>query len=156
MADPNDRTFSPSQAEANRTRMQGGGVGAREMDAQRDPDRLQRAASPEPRSFAADLDGATNGDRPSEADFGDSDIAAAGETADESGASGDLGVGTPPNVDIHKLGQADDPEADWGEAAGEGATFSSDRANRGDRAELDRSQGAKTRTANKDIISRGL
>jgi hypothetical protein len=35
-----DRTFDPSQTEANRGREQGLGVGQRELDAQRDPDQL--------------------------------------------------------------------------------------------------------------------
>jgi hypothetical protein len=38
-----DRTFSPTQTEANRTRMQGNGVGQEEMDLQRDPSRPQGA-----------------------------------------------------------------------------------------------------------------
>lgn len=38
-----DRTFSPSQEQATRTRMQGNGVGQREMDLQRDPSRPQGA-----------------------------------------------------------------------------------------------------------------
>lgn len=42
MADE-ERTFSPSQPEATRTRMQGAGVGQREMDLQRDPSRPQGA-----------------------------------------------------------------------------------------------------------------
>ncbi|HEX8233600.1 MAG TPA: hypothetical protein VF559_09695 [Caulobacteraceae bacterium] len=33
-------TFDPSMPEANRIRMQGGGVGQKEMDLQRDPNRL--------------------------------------------------------------------------------------------------------------------
>ncbi len=46
MADPNqtrdddegrDDTFNPSEVEATRERMQGGGMGAKELDAQRDP-----------------------------------------------------------------------------------------------------------------------
>ena len=42
MADE-DRTFSPSQTGASRTREQGNGVGQREMDLQRDPNRPQGA-----------------------------------------------------------------------------------------------------------------
>ena len=42
MAD-DDRTFDPNQAEANRTRQQGNGVGQREMDLQSDPTRDQQA-----------------------------------------------------------------------------------------------------------------
>ena len=42
MADE-DRTFSPSQTGASRTREQGNGVGQREMDLQRDPSRPRTA-----------------------------------------------------------------------------------------------------------------
>lgn len=176
MADQDDRRFDPSQTDANRTRMQGGGVGAREMDQQRDPNRFQTATNPEQRSFEGDLDGATNADRPSQADFGDSDIAAADGQADGASAArrdgwgvdpdlgrneagmgdvdGDLGAGTPANVDVHKLGQEDRPEEDWGEASGEGATFSSNHTRRGDKTEAERGQGAKTRAHNKDTVSR--
>jgi hypothetical protein len=38
-----DRTFSPNQVEADRTRMQGNGVGQRELDLQRDPSGPQGA-----------------------------------------------------------------------------------------------------------------
>jgi hypothetical protein len=38
MADE-ERTFNPDQSQANRTRMQGGGVGQNELNAQRDPSR---------------------------------------------------------------------------------------------------------------------
>lgn len=74
---------------------------------------------------------------------------------DEAGihaVEGDLGAGTPANVDIHKLGQTDRPEEDWGEAA-EGATFSSNHTRRPG-IEAERGQGAKTRRASKDQISR--
>lgn len=67
---------------------------------------------------------------------------------------GDLGAGTPANVDVHKLGQADDPEQDWGEAAGEGASYSANHTRRADKTEAERGQGAKTRMANKDQVSR--
>lgn len=177
MADPNDRRFDPSRAEANRTRMQGAGVGAREMDQQRDPNRYQTATNPEQRSFEGDLEGATNADRPSQADFGETDIAAEPEAGPRGAAGarrdgwgvdpdlgrneaglgdveGDLGAGTPANVDVHKLGQEDKPEEDWGEPAGEAATFSSNHSRRAERVEAERGQGSKTRTANKDIVSR--
>ncbi|MCR5873621.1 hypothetical protein LRS10_05180 [Phenylobacterium sp. J426] len=149
-------------------------MGAREMDQQRDPNRFETATNPEQRSFEGDLDDATNADRPSEADFGDTDLRAAnsGGTAggegppEESNAAparnvaglgdvdGDLGAGTPPNVDVHKLGQDDKPEQDWGEPADEGAMFSSNNTRRGVKTEAERGQGAKTRAANKDIFSR--
>lgn len=178
MADEQDRTFSPDTTGTNRARVQGLGVGQEEMDRQQDPNRFETATNPEQRSFDGDLDGATNSDRPSQADFGDTDIAAAGgEQAAEAeqgqrrdgwgldpnlgrneagidAVEGDLGAGTPPNVDIHNLGQEDNPEEDWGEPADEGATFSSNRTNRGGRTELERGQGAKTRAHNKDIVSR--
>jgi len=38
-----DRTFDPNQAETNRTRKQGSGLGQREMDLQGDPTRDQQA-----------------------------------------------------------------------------------------------------------------
>jgi hypothetical protein len=38
-----DRTYSPNRTGANRTRMQGAGVGQREMDLQRDPTRARSA-----------------------------------------------------------------------------------------------------------------
>ncbi|MGA0605733.1 hypothetical protein ACO2Q0_07000 [Phenylobacterium sp. VNQ135] len=186
MADHDDRRFDPSETDANRTRMQGGGVGAREMDQQRDPNRFQTATNPEQRSFEGDLDDTTNADRPSQADFGDTDLRAAnsGGSAGADGSAppeesaaarrdgwgvdpnlgrneaglgdvdGDLGAGTPPNVDVHKLGQDDKPQQDWGDPADEGATFSSTNTNRGGRTELERGQGAKTRAHNKDTFSR--
>ncbi|WP_333586002.1 hypothetical protein [Phenylobacterium sp.] len=38
------RSFDPDTAAANQTRQQGGGVGQKEMDAQRDPDRAVAAS----------------------------------------------------------------------------------------------------------------
>jgi hypothetical protein len=67
--------------------------------------------------------------------------------------NGDLGTGTPANVDIHKLGQGDKPQSDWGEAA-EGSMFSSNHSLRAERAEVERGQGSKTRLANKAQVSR--
>jgi hypothetical protein len=67
---------------------------------------------------------------------------------------GDLGVGTPANVDIHKLGQDDRPQEYWGEPADPGATFSSNHSRRGEPTQAERVQGGKTRRANKDIVSR--
>lgn len=66
----------------------------------------------------------------------------------------DLGEGVPPNVDIHKLGQDDRPEQDWGEPGDPEATFSSNHSRRPLPTEAERGQGRKTRTANKDIVSR--
>lgn len=70
------------------------------------------------------------------------------------GDAGDLGASTPANVDIHNLGQRDSPQEEWGEPAGEGATFSSNHSRKGVRAEAESSQGVKTRKRSKDIISR--
>jgi hypothetical protein len=69
-------------------------------------------------------------------------------------AAGDLGAGTPANVDVHKLGQEDRPQEDWGEPAAAEATFSSNHTRRPLRTEAERGQGNKTRKANKDIVSR--
>ena len=162
MADEQDRTFSTSEAEANRGRMQGLGAGQREMGAQRDPNRSQTATNPEQRSFDGDLEGATNADRPSQADFGEGQAApagAGGEAPDRNAmgigdVEGDLGAGTPANVDLTKLGQSDNPEEDWGEAAGEGAAYSANHTRRAEKTEAERGQGAKTRAFNKDQMSR--
>jgi hypothetical protein len=165
MADEQDRTFSPSQTETNRGRSQGLGVGQQEMNQQRDPNRFQTATNPEQRSFDGDLDDATNADRPTQADFGDgsTDGEDAGQGSGEAPSrnamgindiEGDLGAGTPANVDIHKLGQTDNPQEEWGEPAGEGAVFSSNHSRRAEKTEAERGQGAKTRAANKDQISR--
>jgi hypothetical protein len=70
------------------------------------------------------------------------------------GADADLGAGTPANVDVHKLGQKDNPQAQWGEPAGEGAAYSANHTHRAVRTEAERGQGAKTRAANKDQVSR--
>jgi hypothetical protein len=71
-------------------------------------------------------------------------------------AATDLGEGVPSNVDIHKLGQSDHPEQDWGEPgdAGAEAVFSSNHSRRPLPTEAERGQGRKTRQANKDIVSR--
>ena len=128
----NDATNTPSESEANRAIQQGGGAGQRDMDAQRDPNRDQSATSPETRSFEGDMDAPMEADRPSP----------------------DLGEGVPPNVDIHKLGQSDNPEESWGEPAGEGAVFSSNHTRRAVTTEGERGQGAKTRQHNRDAFSR--
>jgi hypothetical protein len=164
MADPHNRTFSTSEAQANRARMQGLGQGQREMDAGRDPSRYETATSPEQRSFDGDLDQQTGADRPGAAEFEDgrADGAArngAGGAPDRNAAGlsdveGDLGAGTPANVDLHKLGQEDKPQEDWGEPADPEAVFSSNHTRRAERTEAERGQGRKTRTANKNIVSR--
>ena len=70
------------------------------------------------------------------------------------GDAGDLGASTPANVDIHDTGQADNPQAEWGEPADEGAVYSSNNTRKGVRTEAERGQGARTRHLNKDIVSR--
>jgi hypothetical protein len=69
-------------------------------------------------------------------------------------SEGGLGVGTPPNVDVHKLGEPDNPEGDWAEPAPEGAVHSHNHTRRPMKTEVERGQGVKTRRATKDIISR--
>jgi hypothetical protein len=66
---------------------------------------------------------------------------------------GDLGAATPPNVDIHDLGQEDNPQEDWGEEVQE-SMHSGNHTRRPLRTEAERGQGAKTRRMNKDIVSR--
>jgi hypothetical protein len=135
-----ERTFDPSQAQVNRGREQGLGVGQKEMDAQKDPDRVSTAIDPSrPERFEGLEPGPAGGD----------DRNAAGV-----GGAGELGEGTPANVDIHKLGQDDNPEEDWGEAAAEGTMHSSTNTRRGVKTEAERGQGPKTRQATKDQISR--
>ncbi len=68
--------------------------------------------------------------------------------------AGDLGAGTPANVDLRKICQDDNPQEDWGRPAPEGATFSSNHTSRGVKSEAERGQGAKTRAFNKDQMSR--
>lgn len=169
MADPKDRTFTTDEAKANRAQGQGLGYGQSEMDAQRSATRSESATNPEQRSFRGDMEAPTNADRPGEADFGlesGGDAADQGErrpgpdpdvsrdAADLDDVRGDLGAGTPPNVDIHKLGQDDRPQEDWGESPDQGTVFSSNHTRRAERTEAERGQGSKTRQANKDIVSR--
>jgi hypothetical protein len=179
------RTYQPSTPQVNRARMQGGGVGQKDLDLQQDPDRSQHATSPErPEGWdndpagagddrgqassdmgsgavsqgGANASGAAREDRSFAAGDGDGADAGSGEMPSRNAAglddAGDLGAGTPANVDIHNVGQGDKPQQDWGEPADEGAVYSSTNANRGGRTELERGQGAKTRAANKDIVSR--
>lgn len=147
------RTYQPSTPEVNRARMQGGGVGQQDMDMQRDPDRSAHATSPD-RPEGWDNDPAGSGDAGAGAE--DRSFGSAEDDRDAAGVgqAGDLGEGTPANVDIHKLGQVDNPEQDWGEPAGEGAMHSQTNTRRGEKTEAERGQGAKTRAHNKDIISR--
>jgi hypothetical protein len=174
------RTYQPSTTQANRGRMQGLGAGQKDMDAQQDPDRSLHATDPQ-RTERWENDPAGRGD---DRGAGSSDMGAGaasegqgnGETrsfgaGDQNGGgamtngtpdrnaagiddAGDLGAGTPPNVDIHKLGQEDDPQEDWGDPAAEGTMHSSNHTRRGVKSEAERGQGAKTRRLNKDIVSR--
>jgi hypothetical protein len=138
-----DRTFDPTQAQVNRGREQGLGVGQREMDLQRDPGRESSAVDPErTEPFDTDLEAGPGRGR------GD------GNTASLEGSGAEFGEGTPANVDVHKLGEDDNPEADWGEPADEGAMHSANHTRRGVKTEAERGQGPKTRQATKDQISR--
>ena len=158
MADE-ERSFAPNTASSNRAQQQGLGLGQQEMDTQQAPNRDVGATDPartEP--FDQRLERTTDADRPSQADLirgqaaeeGPREAAAATNPA----ATGDLGAGTPPSVDVHDLGQEDHPQQDWGDAAAEGAMFSSNNTRKGVRTEAERGQGRKTRRMTKDIISR--
>ncbi|MBW8815176.1 MAG: hypothetical protein JF588_17290 [Caulobacterales bacterium] len=157
MADPNERTFSTDEVQANRAREQGLGQGQREMDAGRDPSREQSATAPQQRSFDRDLDEPAADTLPAQAERRDGWGLDPNLGRDEAGlgdVEGDLGAGTPANVDIHKLGQDDNPQAEWGEPADEGAAYSANHTRRPVRTEAERGQGARTRAANKDQVSR--
>lgn len=145
MADE-DRTFQPRQAEVNRARQQGLGVGQTEMDLQRDPGREASATDPERTEpfLSNDEAGAPN-------------VMGGSDDRNAAGLGGDgpvLGEGTPANVDIHKLGERDNPQADFGDDLDGEAEFSSTNTRRGEKTEAERGQGAKTRQATKDQISR--
>ena len=140
------RSFAPDTAAANQTRQQGGGVGQREMDAQRDPDRAADPTTPQPPAPAGEDDGATAGrDR---GRFPERNAAGLDDVR------GDLGAGTPPGVDIHDTEEPDNPEADWGRPA-TGAAYSATNTNRGDDPTREL-QGSKTRARTKEINSGGL
>ena len=143
------RSFDPDTTQSNRTRQQGGGVGQREMDQQRDPDRDADAprAQPqqqqkqqddrvEPKPAVSRLDG-TRLEPRNGAGMGDT--------------GGDLGAGTPANVDVHDIDQDDNPQAEWGQDTGGAAVHSTSR---GDRAQ-GKSQGPKTQARAKEINSGG-
>ena len=49
---------------------------------------------------------------------------------------------------------SDNPQEDWGEPGDQGAAYSANHALRGVKTDALRSQGAKTRKATKDAISR--
>jgi hypothetical protein len=51
-------------------------------------------------------------------------------------------------------GGGDNPQDDWGESGDEGLLHSANHSRRPIKTEAERSQGAKTRQLNKDIVSR--
>jgi hypothetical protein len=51
-------------------------------------------------------------------------------------------------------GSSGNAEEEWGEPADEGAAYSANHATRGEKTDAERGQGAKTRKATKDAISR--
>lgn len=142
------RTYQPSTVQSNRSAQQGGGFGQKDMDMQRDPSREEHATDPQ-RTEPWDNDPAGPGGEARSFGSGDQQGGGAMDTD-----TGDLGEGTPPNVDIHKLGQEDRPEEDWGDPAGEGVMHSANHTRRGVKTEAERGQGAKTRQHNKDTVSR--
>lgn len=63
-----------------------------------------------------------------------------------------LGEGLPPNVDIHRLGEGDNPQADWDEPAeGEDVAYGGNHNNRPRKTEAQVGQGPRTIQRNKDI-----
>ena len=142
----NDRTFPTSTPAANRAETQGLGVGQKELDAQRAPSREQHATDPQrPEPFAPEA---------AEGRTFEARREAKGRDEMGLGDAGDLGAGTPANVDVHKLGQEDEPQTDWGEGGDEGLTHSANHTRRGVKTEAERGQGRRTRQLNKDIVSR--
>ena len=136
-----NRSFNPNTPQANRAAEQGLGVGRKELDAQRDPNRDQNATAPERREPF------TSGDETLP------DEAAEDRRPDGRGRE-PLGEGSPAGLDIHDLGQADRPQEDWGAPADEGAAYSANHTRRPVKTEADRGQGRKTRKAQKDQFSR--
>jgi hypothetical protein len=169
-----DRTFQTSTPAAKRAEKQGLGVGQREMDAQQPPPRDQHALDPQRAEPFGDDPAGTGDDRGQ----GSSDMGAGaasrgpgdgaqsrGEAPAEDrafddrnaagiGDAGDLGAGTPAGVDIHDLDQEDKPEQAWGDETEEGLAHAANHTRRAVKTEAERGQGAKTRAANKDIVSR--
>lgn len=142
-----EHSFSPTQAQANRTRMQGGGVGQREMDLQRDPNRFETATVPErTEPFDTELDA-----EPEARSFEELE---AGEPPAE---APEFGEGAPANLDPHDIGEKDNPQLDWGEPLGDdGLVHGSNHTRRPDITEAQRGQGPKTRRRTKDIINRKM
>jgi hypothetical protein len=149
------RTYMPTTPQVNRARTQGLGVGQKDLNLQRDPDRNEYATDPERLEPFVEPETADETRDDDTQDSGE-DRSFAGDDRDAAGTDDDamLGVGTPPNVDARDLGQRDNPEEDWGEPAGEGVLHSQTHTRRPVRTEAERGQGSKTRKLNKDIISR--
>jgi hypothetical protein len=156
-----DRTYFPSTAEANRARMQGLGVGQREMDKQRDPNRDLHAIDPQrTEPFDTTLEAGPPAEHTPQVLAGR--IVEPARAVEERRTFVDaddtqkpwLGEGLPPNVDVHDTGEADNPQNDWGEPADEGTMHGANHTRRPERTEAMRGQGAKTRRFTKDIISR--
>jgi hypothetical protein len=148
------RTYSPSKVEATRARMQGLGAGQSDMDQQQDPSRERIAtAADRPEPFDTEAGFSQSGDPPQTADFGEETTEArepeprSFDTAPEPHM-----VGTPANVDPHNLGEADNPELDWGESE-PGAVHGATNTRRPIKTEAERGQGPKTRSRNKQIVS---
>ncbi|WP_297691805.1 hypothetical protein [Phenylobacterium sp.] len=142
-----DRTFRTSTPAANRAERQGLGLGQKELNA-------QRAANPD--KHATDPQRLEPFDQSREATPGDDAGGSAIDDRDAAGIddAGDLGASTPAGVDIHDVGQDDDPEQDWGEGGDESMTRSANHSRRGVKTEAERGQGRRTRQLNKDIVSR--
>ena len=120
----------PEQAEANRSRMQGGGSGQRELDAQQDPG---RPAGGEGRSFMESDEISQTGTNPQEAS---AHIVEGGDQYDFDGR--------------------DNPQEDGGEPSG-GMHHGENHTRWPDRTEALRGgQGPKTRARTKEINSGGL
>jgi hypothetical protein len=137
MADEDDRSSAQRTVSANRAQEQGLGLGQRELNSQRVANPELSATDPErPEPFDESLDRTTNADRPDQADF------AGQEPGDvQSGGARDFrSFDTPNDEDYDTLGELD---ADLPPTS-----------NRAIRTEADRTQGAKTRQLNKDIVSR--
>jgi hypothetical protein len=148
-----DRTFRTSTPAANRAEMQGLGVGQKELNAQQAPNRDQHATDPQ-RLEPFENDPAGPGDDRGQAsgDLGGAAARDDGQAADLDAAA--LGVGVPSNVDVHDLGEKDNPLADFGDETDPGLIHSANHTRRPIKTEAERGQGAKTRRANKDIVSR--
>ena len=65
-----------------------------------------------------------------------------------------LGEGSPPNVDIHRLGEVDNPQAAWedGGDPSPASAYGANHANRPRKTEIERSQGRKTVDRNRQIV----